>query len=434
MNDISSSVDFDTLERAFRHFATYTDDDLLRLPTRLDNWRVGGRAALIHLLSHWAVRAPKPGLVLFASNEKEALVQGQNLSDSHHGIVAMLAASQMWMSTKSTRTLLPENARRMLLNDLVENISLVHDDDAPDTDDDPQKPPGLWRGPQAMFLCSYKHNMEFPPHLYHLMADGEAKIKSAVDFGTLFKKIIAELCNYHKSLSVLPPEVQKHIGAIVHELFKNTDEHAREFIGGARIDDSLRGVWVALHAKTGLDDLRLAETRNSSPVKDYLERFPKTEESGEQAFLEINVWDNGPGLASRWNNCALSELSLQQEWEAVQTCWLHRATTKDVERKGMGLYRVAKALSDCDGFLRVRTGRLALYRDFRAHSYPDAAHDIPTNLNNLFSKRRLTLWDFTTRKSASQELTALTPCEGVLMSLLIPMDRLHPVNQQPSSS
>jgi hypothetical protein len=135
--------------------------------------------------------------------------------------------------------------------------------------------------------------------------------------------------------------------------------------------------------------------------------------------MEINVFDNGPGLASKYLGKPLSEVSVKQEWEAVQACWGKWATTSDRQNKGLGLYRVAQTLTESRGFLRLRTGRLSLYRDFSDRPYPDIGTD---PAEDLFSQKKLMLMDFESRLAAYEQLSQLTPCNGLLLTMLIPIN------------
>jgi len=87
----------------------------------------------------------------------------------------------------------------------------------------------------------------------------------------------------------------------------------------------------------------------------------------------------------------------------------------------LGLYRVAQTLTESRGFLRLRTGRLSLYRDFSEHPYPDDGID---PAEDLFSPKKLMLMDSETRLAAYEQLSRLTPCDGLLLTMLIPID-LH---------
>ena len=421
VREAKKSLDFTVIERAFRRLNTHPDDVELMIPTKLKGWRMGGEAALIHLISNWAIRSPEPRLVLYASTPEEAAVQFPNLGKTHHGLVALAAASSVVVKSKA-RTPILATTHKALLAEMFEplypkNLS------APNIH---KAIPGAWRGERAFFLCSKRHNKEFPSYFYHLSKSRPPRVKDQDDFSDFFGKVVTQQRKQLNALQALSPEVQESIGAIIYELFKNTDEHGRHNISGKPIENSLRGVMVTLHAETASHPLRLAEEMEENPVKIYLNSFKRNGVMSVRDFLEINIFDNGIGLARKWlkfklnSELPLSELPLQKEIEAVNECWGKYNTTSNRDSKGLGLYRVANTLSECRGFLRLRTGRLSLHRNFAQHSYPDKAVDPAPN---LFAKEELSLMDFGTNSINPKDFTELTQVDGLLLTMLIPMGR-----------
>lgn len=188
MLDVKASLEFDLIETYQHHLAIHSDDALLRVPTELRNWRVGGQAALIHFMTNWATRFDKPQLVLYAKTMEEALIQGKNLGSTHHGLVAMLASSNILLSDK--KPLSPQFTNN-LIADLIAYAFPTPKKPAPSQ----SKPPGIWRGPNVLFLCSNRRNQEFPQHLYHTGEHQKPTVKNAIDFGNLFDKVIQNSIN-----------------------------------------------------------------------------------------------------------------------------------------------------------------------------------------------------------------------------------------------
>jgi hypothetical protein len=85
-------------------------------------------------------------------------------------------------------------------------------------------------------------------------------------------------------------------------------------------------------------------------------------------FIELSVVDSGPGLARRWlasresdNRLVknLNDISLQEEEQAVVECFQKWMTSSHNSLRGIGLFSVARMLREKNGFMRLRTGRLA---------------------------------------------------------------------------
>lgn len=421
MLEVQSSFDLNAVEKYHRRLAEHSTDTQLRIPTDLGLWRVGSYAALIHFVTNWAVRFEIPSVVLYANTMEQALSQTQNLGKTHHGVVAILGASDILLANKKP---LPPEMCRMLIDDIMEFTY------------PPAKTrlaratmlPGIWRGRSVLFLCTYKRNQEFPPHLYHVSEHKKPEVKDPLDFRSLISRVIEALRQHHQSLTNPPGNIQTQVGEIIHELFKNTDEHARYDVKGDRISNAIRGISAALHINLGKSILGLSQEPNDSPIKEYFTRFESSGNYTNQSYLELNVFDNGPGLGEKWVGKPVSDLTVNEEWSAVQSCWGKGATTSDRLNKGYGLYRVASTLSDCRGFLRIRTGRFSLYRDFSTHPFPDSSID---PAEDLFSPKKLTMMDSITRSVAYEGATLLTPCNGLLLTMLIPIDLLSATKTGP---
>jgi hypothetical protein len=127
-------------------------------------------------------------------------------------------------------------------------------------------------------------------------------------------------------------------------------------------------------------------------------------------MLETSILDSGPGLArkiSGKNN--LSEISIEREVELVKECLIkHRTTSKSFSStiKGQGLDKVLKLL-DKKGFLRIRTGRLELFRNFISDPYTES-----------YTVDKVVLKDFI---SNSLNYTALPEASGTLYTFYYPI-------------
>jgi hypothetical protein len=125
-------------------------------------------------------------------------------------------------------------------------------------------------------------------------------------------------------------------------------------------------------------------------------------------FLELSVFDSGPGLASRWLSKPLTDdVTAVDELAACFSCLRKHKTTSGASNRGLGLYDVMRTLDELHAFTRLRTGRLALFRNFVAS--PLQA-DEQSNGPTLFD------WH-----SASTVPTKLPQSTGTLFTMVIPL-------------
>ena len=125
----------------------------------------------------------------------------------------------------------------------------------------------------------------------------------------------------------------------------------------------------------------------------------------------MSLFDSGPGLAQRWLGKSIRPHdSIDNEYDAVISCLnLHGTTSSDTDR-GLGLDVVMDTLSLVRGFLRIRTGRLSLYRDFVEHPFK-------AGINNAPPEPFLVDWN-----TQSMQVERMAPVEGTLLTMLIPVE------------
>jgi hypothetical protein len=111
--------------------------------------------------------------------------------------------------------------------------------------------------------------------------------------------------------------------------------------------------------------------RTLSNQKVRVDESGRPRAASDAAFLEMTVFDTGPGLVRRWlgkndPGKSLDDIDIESEVRVVQQCFEQHATTKDSQVSGHGLSLVLSALKELNAFLRLRTGRVCLVQDFSA--------------------------------------------------------------------
>ncbi len=188
----------------------------------------------------------------------------------------------------------------------------------------------------------------------------------------IFKKLSLahNVRDNRNTLSPILPDLTE----IIYELFKNTHEHGRTNIEGGYYFPSARSVTVRMLRRKKSDYLSDEEIPIS--VKEYFaNNLPLTEQS-DFIMLEVSVFDSGPGLACRYAKTSdLSSYTLEEELNITKECLLKHRTSSDAYLsavKGEGLDKVMQLL-DKKGFLKIRTGRLNLFRNFISDPYEESA-------------------------------------------------------------
>lgn len=173
-----------------------------------------------------------------------------------------------------------------------------------------------------------------------------------------------------KSLSPILTDLTE----IIFELFKNTHEHGKTNLNGGYLFPSVRNVTLRTIRKKRAS--YLSDSSLSQAAKEYFNQgIPLTAQS-DFIMLEVSVLDSGIGLVKKISNIeSLTSISIEQEVQFAKECLLkHRTSSKSyiASIKGQGLDKVMRLL-DGKGFLRIRSGRLDLFRNFISDPYIESS-------------------------------------------------------------
>lgn len=240
------------------------------------------------------------------------------------------------------------------------------------------------RGTSVALCCFEGARLEFVQSLYALPRRGTpdvTTIRSASEFRSIVTRML-EACSAAALRSLTGSQLDV-LAQLIHQLFKNADVHTVTDAAGHLYKSGVRGVQVrevvigdesafshfvagdrALHAY--LTKLGRRELVREQGDRGKMSRLKEWQSS---AFLELTVFDTGPGLALRWLSnrhgvTQYSDVDLDAELDAVKECFQLHATTHAAPMKGDGLPIALRALKELRAFMFLRTGRLALYQDF----------------------------------------------------------------------
>ena len=365
-------------------------DDNLQIPVKPHDWWLGGEQSLIELVITWARISSSPTLHTHIAADEKPAVQLKRLAQRIFGFVALMMADEIRdreaSRTPSTGEL--RSLRTSAYQQCREVVEMMY------------QPIDKFALGSKVFLISVDHSTKAAiPWMYApngSVADRPAFVTLAKD---LFKRT-----NLRVSAGQPLLQSSHKIGAVLHELFKNTHEWALTDASNVPWRRSVRGLAAEFHTKEFAD---LQGIANDNPaLARYFNALHPRSPGNRLAFLELTVFDSGIGLARRWlNTPSLEELPLPDEFKACMQCLTKHRTTSNRRDRGLGLAEVMQVLSSMEGFLKIRTGRLSLYRDF-VHSPLRA---VPDDVG---------LGDF---PSCTATLTNLAAVYGTHFQMLIPI-------------
>jgi hypothetical protein len=227
-------------------------------------------------------------------------------------------------------------------------------------------------------VCVQGARREFIQPLYHEV-NGKMVVRPYPDVRLFVQDIVSQLASTWTAKALR--EVSAPLAQLVKELMENADWWARTDEEGTpyRKGKSFRVLSFRL---IEIDDDNAALFGGSNHhLHSYLQTIlleQGTPDAGatssrkrtinRNTFIELSVVDSGPGLARRWMASRehdkrviknLEEISLEDEERAVAECFQKWASSSHNSLRGIGLFSVARMLRERNGFMRMRTGRLA---------------------------------------------------------------------------
>ncbi|MCK7556557.1 hypothetical protein MKQ70_16645 [Chitinophaga sedimenti] len=185
-------------------------------------------------------------------------------------------------------------------------------------------------------------------------------------------RIMTELGRiYTSSLKLSVKEDFETITRIIWELMANTNEHAtKDHLNEATLAPNTRGLYFKIHES---NKINLVTNASDEPGLQHYYESALQEGENKIRILEISVFDSGPGLVKRFLGRAWKEhADLTEDVTTVKQCLIRGQSSvkgPDSMKKGYGLDDVLQLLDKKQGFLKIRTGRISLYRNLIAAPY-----------------------------------------------------------------
>lgn len=318
--------------------------DEIRLPSRI-TFAIGAESALIQWAITWATINDTKNVWIHLDASGD--ISRVELNSPFLRTIVLLA-SKIFVGAQKTEFTIPW--KKTVKESLTKNQSELF----------PKA--NLWDG--FCIICVDTQNLRLPEVLYKHDGD-KAEVRSLSHFEELFQALTS---GEGASLPIFAKEnkgIEKSdIPRIIYEVFRNTHDHARTMPNGKRLSNSIRGLYLKIHRGSN-------RSEDTSTMR-YLAGIAKAldmKDSANLDLLEISVFDSGPGLAAHRiykSNPEQSLQSAQDERRWLERCFERSSTGVDTdENRGFGLNEIQNSLTKVHGYLRIRSGRLSLFRDFQ---------------------------------------------------------------------
>lgn len=388
---IERDFSLDQVERALQ--AVVQGETALQLPHSIKTNAAGTEVALLQLIISWARRAPEHSTLRLHSKADD--VRGQeSFARTPFGLTALTMARVVQSQSGDE---LDRYGLLLMARDYVVAMA--------------EKPLAVLREYDKStfpFLCIDNAREYRRPKRFYI--PGTDRVRERPDFASLIKSC-ASLLPVHRKLR--HPEIFEAAASLLYEAFQNTHDHAQTDYRGNILRRSVRGLLLNFQY-VRLDALAQAGGA-SAPLQSYYRNWRPDIASAQHAqFLEIAIFDSGPGLARRWLKAepALAGRlpegnAIEDEYRAVIQCLHKGATTKAGSTSGYGLFRIMHVVKRMGGLVRIRTGNLSLVKTFDGRDAPLTSEDL--QLEDL--------------ERGGYDIARRAWAEGTSLSVLLPTNR-----------
>ena len=289
--------------------------------------------------------------------------------------------------------------------------------------------PDLVQSDSTFLLCQDSFPSGFPKQLYPSTSPLDVIDSNA------FEKII------HKLILSVSPDISiddqlskkaASVSVILHELFKNTNDHAVTSYANKIIGDSLRGIYCRFYSEETLN-IQLNKSdehkwnqyeryanafikRSTTPLTERQQRINNTLNKKPKflGILEFSIIDSGSGLSAKWATSDVSNFTPQEQLDNVLHCFTKGYSSVPSGERGFGLWKVLNNLRNLEGMISVRTNGVHAFRQFivsKEVAMKSNIHGQNIPLEKLYD------WN----KGFSTQPSQYPSVSGTLISILIPV-------------
>jgi len=385
------SLTIDACEEVIKTIADSDAIDDLVLPVDTTKFAFGGLATAIQAVNTWGRKSINRKLILKESIKPEEERIAEVVNRPHQFSAAMLAKDI-------------SNSGDAKLVDLQEKIYLA----AKGAIENQERSSfGQQRGALCWFVFVDHSTKGFDKNFYIENQDRKMQPRSDEQIKSIIRAMVEKSLYTAGGGKPLVEQDVENLGRMFLELFLNTHEHGSR--GNTRREWLKPGIRVIYSNAINLRGKGVEGTWGEEPVlTNYL-----ASQNEASRFVEISIIDSGLGYCGRWladhsEPSEAKDISLREEYSIFKKCFTFRQTSSGKDNKGHGLPVVMERLTKLRGFMRIRSGRLALFRDFVENPY---VHQDGCEFS-----------DWSSLVSADQSQTPMPFANGVAITLLIPLE------------
>ena len=267
---------------------------------------------------------------------------------------------------------------------------------------------GQQRGALCWFAFVDHSTKGFDRNFYLHSQNKKPEVRGQLQFTSVISAMVSKSTNLLGGGEPLNEEEKTYLGRAFYELFLNTHEHgSRGLEKNKWLNPGMRVIYTnGVNMSASSVDKRAIESLAMRNYFASIDELPLE----RRRFIEISVVDSGFGYEGRWRADRLElgnePSSLDAEYEIFKKCFTFRQTSLGTSLKGHGLPVVMERLTKLKAFMRVRSGRLSLFRDF---------------VNNPFkSNDSCDFVDWNTQAVGAK--TEMAPVSGVAITFLVPLE------------
>lgn len=367
-----------------------TKSPQLEIPINTNQIAFGGYAAAVQAINTWFyANSESSTLKLKSSEEIEDLVR------EPHKFTAFL------MAKKFDDGISDDVELKKKIYGLAEN----------QVDNQSKSQFGQSKGRLCWFTFVDHSTKGFDRNFYINAANKRPQIRNEEQISNIITSMVKQSSRVAGG-GVLPPEYDvSDLGRVFNELFHNSHEH------GSRAGN--KNVWLKPATRLiytyGInlsDGAIINKAEREEWLTDYLVTLERKGLS-TQHFIEIGVVDSGLGFVGRWmadnkNEDNRTEHNERLQYSILKKCFEFRKTSTGKYNKGHGLTAVMEHLTKLNGFIRIRSNKLSVYRDFASEPF-----SIKTPNYEFF--------DWVTKKPCDESITLLPEARGVSITFLVPL-------------
>ena len=388
--ELPSTLKIKLSENALKKIAN-TPDELV-LPVDSKGMTFSGLSSAIQLVMTWARNSNSRSVIVKKSVSDSMDETLESVIERPHYFVAAMLARSIHLASAAERVDVRQKVN-LLAKAAVENQHISRF--------------GQTRGPLCWSIFVDHSSKGFDPRFYIARNEGKYEPRSKDQIQTIISSMVLQSSSISGGAVSPSADEAEYLGRVFFELFINTHEHGSR--NRKRSDWLQPGVRVIYSNGINLTKESIVKLVKSEPA---LTNYLQSNED-KLRFIEISIIDSGLGYFERWiaDHPAenIDSSSLEQEYEVFKKCLTFRQSSSGEFHKGNGLPVVMERLSELNGFMRIRSGRLSLYRDFKSAPFSSA------------NPEDVDFFDWETMEKGSEKITEKMKLAGVAITLLIPL-------------